>query len=390
MLNIIHDTILIGDVMNDNKKINYEDLNGAIKLSNKILKIVYIFIILGIIYAATIIGKEWGIIKFILNILRVLTPLFVGIVIAWMLDPLVKYLETKKIKRLFGIIIVYVLVLGIILFAFTEFIPILVNEINELIKSLPSIFGDIENWLNNLFNGLKSNNYFDFDTMKMNMANSISDLAKNLTITLPNKFISMINGLFSFFGTFSLGLLMGFYLLYDYKKVKGKVYNYIPNKFKEDYKELTTNINNSLFGFLKGTLLSSLIVFITSSIALSILGLKAPLLFALLAAILNIVPYVGPYLGIIPASIVGFTQSPAIGTLVIIVLGIVQLIEGNILNPLIMSKTMKMNPITILVSMLICGYLFGVWGVIIAAPLASVIKVIYQFILKKLNKKGEL
>lgn len=305
-----------------------------------------------------------------------------------MLDPLVRYLETKKIKRVLGIIIVYAVVLGIIVFAFTEFIPILINEVNELIKSLPSIFGDIESWLNNIFNGLKSNDYFDFDTMKVNMANSIGDIANNLTTTLPEKVMGMINGLFSFIGTFTLGLMMGFYLLYDYTKVKTKIYEYIPNKFKDDYKELTTNINNSLFGFVKGTLLSSTIVFITSAIALSILGLKAPLLFALLAAILNIIPYVGPYLGIIPASIVGFSQNSATGLLVIIVLGIVQLIEGNIVNPLIMSKTMKLNPITILVSMLIFGYLFGVIGVIIAAPLASIIKVIYQFVLKKLNKKG--
>lgn len=382
--------MILGDFMKDNKKINYDDLNGVIGLSNKILKIVYILIILAIVYAATIIGKEWGVIKFILNILKVLTPLFIGFVIAWMLDPLVKYLESKKIKRLWGIIIVYVLILGVIVFAFTEFIPILVNEINELIKSLPSIFGDIEVWLNNLFNGLKSNNYFDFETMKMNMANSIADIAKNLTTTLPENVMNIINGLFSFFGTFTLGLMMGFYMLYDYTKVKIKVYDLIPNKFRDDYKELTTNINNSLFGFVKGTLLSSTIVFITSAIALSILGLKAPLLFALLAAILNIIPYVGPYLGIFPAAVVGFTQSPATGVLVIIVLGIVQLIEGNIVNPLIMSKTMKLNPITILVSMLIFGYLFGMLGVIIAAPLASVIKVIYQFILKKLNKKGVL
>jgi len=379
--------MFIGDYMKNNKKINYEDLNGVITLANKILRIVYILIILAIIYAATIIGKEWGIIRFILNILKVLTPLFVGLVIAWMLDPVVKYLEGKKIKRVVGIIIVYILILGIVVFAFTELIPILVSEVNELIKSLPSIFGDIEVWLNNLFDGLKSNNYFDFETMKVNMANSIANIVKNLTTTLPEKVMSMINGLFSFFGTFSLGLLMGFYMLYDYTKVKKKVYSLIPNKFREDYIELTKDINSSLFGFVKGTLLSSTIVFITSSIALSILGLKAPLLFALIAAILNIVPYVGPYLGIIPAAIVGFTQSSAIGILVIIVLGIVQLIEGNILNPLIMSKTMRLNPITILVSMLIFGYLFGMLGVMIAAPLAAVIKVIYLFILKKINKK---
>lgn len=374
--------------MKKNKKINYENLNVIINLTKKILKIVYVLIILTIIYATTIIGKEWGIIEFIFNMIKVLTPLFIGFIIAWMLDPIVKYLEQKKIKRVIGIIIVYILVLGLLIFSITEFIPILFNEINELIKSIPAIFSDIEAWLNNLFSGIKSIDYFDFDTMKINMANSISDMAKNLVTTLPETFMNLVNGLFSFLGTFALGLLMGFYILYDYKKLKEKAYNLVPNKFKEDYKELMNSMNVSLFGFVKGTLLASTIVFVTSAIALSILGLKAPLLFALIAAILNIVPYVGPYLGIFPAAIVGFTQSSATGILVIIVLGIVQLIEGNIINPLIMSKTMKLNPITILISILLFGYLFGMLGVILAAPLASVIKVIYLFVLKKLNKKG--
>ncbi len=374
--------------MKDDKKLNFDDLNGIIKLGNKILKIVYILIILTIIYATTIITKEWGVLKFILNILRVLAPLFIGFIIAWMLDPIIKYLETKKVKRIFGIVIVYLLLLGVIVFAFTEFIPILISEINELVKTLPNIFSDLESWLNNLFVGLKSNSYFDFETMKINMANSISDIARGLTTGLPNTIMNILNGLFSFFGTFTLGLMMGFYVLYDYVKVKEKTFKLIPNRFKEDYKELTTNINTSLFGFVKGTLLSSTIVFISAAISLSILGLKAPLLFALLAAVLNIVPYIGPYLGIVPATIVGFSQSSATGILVIIVMGIIQLIEGNIVNPLIMSKTMKLNPITILVSMLVFGYMFGMWGVLVAAPLASVIKVIYQFASKKLNKES--
>ena len=374
--------------MKDDKKLNFDDLNGIIKLGNKILKIVYILIILTIIYATTIITKEWGVLKFILNILRVLAPLFIGFIIAWMLDPIIKYLETKKVKRIYGIVIVYLLLLGVIVFAFTEFIPILISEINELVKTLPSIFSDLESWLNNLFVGLKSNSYFDFETMKINMANSISEIAKGLTTGLPNTIMNILNGLFSFFGTFTLGLMMGFYVLYDYTKVKDKTFRLIPNKFKADYKELTTNINASLFGFVKGTLLSSTIVFISAAISLSILGLKAPLLFALLAALLNIIPYIGPYLGIVPAAIVGFSQSSATGILVIIVMGVIQLIEGNIVNPLIMSKTMKLNPITILVSMLVFGYMFGMWGVLVAAPLASVIKVIYQFVIKKLNKES--
>ncbi len=373
-----------------NKKINYNSLNNVINLSSKILKIIYILIIVVIVYAATRIGKEWGIIKFLLNILKVLSPLFIGVAIAWMLDPIIMWFEKKKVSRLWGSIIIYTLILGILILSFTSFIPILLSQINELVKSIPGIFDDLGEWFNNLFVGLASNEYIDFDATKKDIIVSFQEIAKNLTTTLPEKVLGFVNGLFSALGTFILGLLMGFYLLYDYDKVKEKFSSFVPKKYKEDYKELSTNINSSLFGFVKGMVLSSLVVFVGAAIVLSIIGLKAPLLFALLAAILNVIPYVGPYLGIIPAAIVGFSQDPKIGIMVIIVLGIIQVIEGNIINPLIMSKTMRLSPITILISLLIFGYLFGMLGVLIAAPLAAIIKVIYQFIMNKLNKKGLL
>ena len=373
----------------DNKKINYNDLINVIGLGGKILKIIYVLIIILIVYAATIIGKEWGIIKFLLNLLKALTPLFIGLVMAWLLDPVVMWLEKKKIKRLWGSAILYGLILVIIGLSITSFIPIIMDQINELIKAIPGIFDEVGVWFNNLFNGLKSNEYVNFETTKADIILSIQNIAKSLTTTLPDKVLNMINSMFSAFGTFTLGLLMGFYLLYDYDKVKAKINSMIPKKYKEEYTELTTDINTSLFGFVKGMVFSSGIVFICAAIVLSIIGLKAPLLFALIAAILNVIPYIGPYLGIIPAAIVGFTQSSAIGLLVIIVMWIIQLIEGNIINPLIMSKTMKLSPTTILVSMLIFGYLFGMLGVLIAAPLAAALKVIYLFVLKKYKiKKG--
>lgn len=372
------------------KKVNYEDLNGVIKLSSKILKIIYVLIILVIIYAATKISKEWGIITFILNILKVLTPLFIGFLIAWLLDPFIMWLEKKKTSRLSASIIVYAVILGVIVLIFNSFIPLILDQINDLAKAIPGIFDNLGNWINNFFEGIISNEYVDANSIKEQIFLSIQDLAKNLTTTVPNKILSLANGLFSTLGTFVVGLIMGFYLLNSYDKAKAKVNSLVPKRFEEDYKELSSGINASLFGFVKGMFFSSSIVFVAAAILLSIIGLRAPLLFALIAAILNVVPYLGPYLGIIPAAIVGFSQGQTTGILVIILLGIIQVIEGNILHPIIMSKTMKLHPITILVSILIFGYLFGMLGVLIAAPLAAVVKVIYQFIMKKLNKEGFL
>ena len=103
----------------------------------------------------------------------------------------------------------------------------------------------------------------------------------------------------------------------------------------------------------------------------------------LLCGITDLIPYVGPYIGGAVAVIVGFAESPFIGFLTLIVAIVVQLVENNILQPIVMSKTMKLHPVTIIVGLLIFEHFFGIVGMILATPIMSVIKVILEFIIEK-------
>jgi predicted PurR-regulated permease PerM len=116
-----------------------------------------------------------------------------------------------------------------------------------------------------------------------------------------------------------------------------------------------------------------------------IVGLKAPLLFGLICGITNIIPYIGPYLGALPATIVAFTQGVPVGIMTVVSILIVQFVEGNFIQPLVMSKTMKLHPVTILIGLLVFGYFFGVLGMIIATPLVAMIKSIAMFLENKFN-----
>ena len=120
-----------------------------------------------------------------------------------------------------------------------------------------------------------------------------------------------------------------------------------------------------------------------SSIGLWFVGLKAPLLFGLFCGITNIIPYLGPYLGGIPAVIVGFTQSTTIGILTLVVIAVIQLLEGNLLQPLILSKTTKLHPITIILGLLIFGYFFNIVGMIISTPIIAALKAVVLYFDKK-------
>ena len=133
------------------------------------------------------------------------------------------------------------------------------------------------------------------------------------------------------------------------------------------------------------TLLVATMVFVCDSIGFFVSGLQAPVLFGLLCGITDLIPYVGPYIGGAVAVIVGFAQSPFIGFLTLIVAIVVQLVENNILQPIVMSKTMKLHPVTIIVGLLIFEHFFGIIGMIFCTPCIALGKVVWQFFKEKYN-----
>jgi predicted PurR-regulated permease PerM len=119
------------------------------------------------------------------------------------------------------------------------------------------------------------------------------------------------------------------------------------------------------------------------TLVFSLVGLKAPFLLGLICGVTNIIPYVGPYIGAIPAIIVAFSQGAGTGILVGVLILIIQTIEGNVIHPLVMSKAMKLHPVTILISLLIFEHFFGIMGMILAAPIVAVLKIIFVWLEEK-------
>ena len=137
--------------------------------------------------------------------------------------------------------------------------------------------------------------------------------------------------------------------------------------------------------YVNGVLSVSSIIFFGCSIGFAIIGLKAPILFGIFCGITDLIPYIGPYIGGAAAVIVGFSQSPTIGILALIVVIIFQVLESYIIQPIVMSKTMKLHPVTILIGLTVFGSLFGIPGMILATPIISFLKIILRFINNKFN-----
>ncbi len=365
--------------------INKDKANEVLSLTSRILRIAYIVALILGVYVITLILKEWGILVFIFRILKTLSPLFLGILIAWLLDPLVSYLSKKGMRRGIASVLAYLLFLMIIYLIISTMVPMITEQINDFVGTLPNIINTVKDWIDNLFSNLNNNSTYNFTATKLEIFASIEDIGRSITENLPDFFVGVVKGLFSTVGTVSIALIIGFYMLFDFNNISKKFIEILPKKYRDDGSELLTEINTSLRGYVQGVLIDAFVVFLTTSIAFWIIGLKAPLLFGLICGITNIIPYVGPYLGGAPAALVGFTQSTATGIIIIVALCIIQFIDGNIFNPFIMKKAMKLHPVTIIIGLLIFGSLFGILGMILATPLIAIGKLLLIFFDEKYN-----
>lgn len=362
----------------EKEKVDYKKLNEIIKIVNVILKIVFILVIVSVLYVSTRVLVEWGIFNFIKTILTVISPLFIGIFVAWLLNPIVNKLNKNGISRVWGTILTYLVFLIVVYLIISSLIPVLSNEINLFVKSVPGYLESLTKYTDNIFDKFNSSS-IDMNVIKLDFYKQIETAVTNFTVKLPELSINLVKTLFSTLWSILLGMIIGLYLLFDFDNSIKKIISFIPLKYTKTIDKLCFEMDVTLKNFIQGTLIVSSIIFFVCAIGFWFAGLKAPVLFALFCAITNVIPYIGPYIGAAPAVIVGYAQGPLVGTIVLIVSICIQTIEGNFIQPLVMSKTMKLHPVTIIVGLLVFGYFYGILGMIISTPIISVLKILAVF-----------
>lgn len=372
----------------EDKKVNSKKINELVGTGNKILKIMYILFVILLVYVLGLIFKEWHILTFFGKILSIISPLFIGWFIAWLLNPLVEKLTKKGIKRGLSVVIAYLLLIAVLyaLFAFT--IPSLGTQISEMVSSVPAMVEDVKGWIDNVFIKLSNLSLENLDGIKASFLTKIEMFARDVQTNIPEIAMNVVSSLASSIGKIALSLILGFYILFDFNKVSEGFINLFPKKSRKEVKYLMEQLDDSLFSFVSGTLWLSLLLFVTSLIGFSIIGLNAPVLVAIVCVITNLIPYIGPYMGAAVAGAIGFTQNPLIGILTLVFIAIVQTIDGNVLQPLVMSKKLNLSPITIILSLMIFEYMFGIFGMVIATPVVALLKIIYVFFDEKYNFFG--
>ncbi len=365
------------------KEIDVTSLNHILRTGKKLMNIGYFMAILALIILGTFLIKEWKILRILKEFIIVISPIFIGFLVAWLFEPLVKKLQAKKVPRLLGCILSYLIILGVIFLIAYMFIPSLITQIKDFVAAAPEIFKELTKFVTNIIEKFDTNHLVNIKDVKKEITSIISNFGMGLVSNLPEYALSIGKTIINGGLNFVLGLMIGFYLLFDFDKVNENIDKMLPKTWKENFRELTKRINTSLRSYVQGVLLVMFLVFLTQSIGLTLAGMEAPLLFALFCAVTDIIPYFGPYIGGIPAVIVGFTISPITGICVLISILVVQLLENNFYQPLIMGHTMQLHPVTIMLGLLIFEHFFGILGMVIATPVIACIKVLLIFINEK-------
>lgn len=371
---------IVNEEVKKNKevKLDVRGINSIIKLTRKLLQIGLYMAIILIIYFGIVLGKEAGLFELIVNVLGIISPLFIGLVIAWLFNPLVNKLKNRGINRTLSAVLVYVVILGVITLALFALVPTLYTQIQDFAKVVPTIFDKFQNYIDGIFQKLDTIQNFDAWAIRDGLFEQIEGVGTGIASSLPNMLIGVISSFASGMGSIIVGLIIGFFLLVSFESTDSFI-DFLPKKIQTPTRELLHKIDDALRSFVTGSILDCTFIFIISSIGLYFAGLKAPLLFGLFCGITNIIPYAGPYIGGIPAVLVGFSQGITTGILTLIVLCVIQFLEGNFLQPVILSKTTKLHPVTIILGLLIFGNLWGILGMIISTPLLAASKAIILF-----------
>lgn len=367
------------------KELDIESLNEVIGLGKRILSISFTMIVIALILLVLYIIKMLNLFGIIKDFLIVISPVFIGLIIAWLFDPVADFFESKKLPRIVGCIIVYIILLGVLGLLIFLMIPSFVDQIKDFAGTIPSLLTELKDFVSNTLRSFSDGTDMDMTPVKQQIFASLESVGTGLTTNLPNKIVSFGKGIFSGGMFVVLGLMIGFYMLYDFDRLHMGILDLVPKKYYDDTVDLLARINHSLREYVMGVLIVMTLVFVTQSICLTLAGLEAPLIFALFCAVTDIIPYFGPYIGAIPAVIVGFTISPFTGVCTVIAIVVVQLLENNFYQPLIMGHAMKLHPVTIMLGLLIFEHFFGILGMIVATPVIATIKVILKFVDEKIE-----
>ncbi|TDM03811.1 AI-2E family transporter [Macrococcus carouselicus] len=299
-------------------------------------------------------------------------PLVLGGFLYYITVPFQNYLERKKNLPRWKSLLIIVMLMVILVAAFVMALgPLLAGQINSFIKNFPSIQKEFQSYVSY---ALDQRDKMP-DDVKERINNAISQFNSMIGQVMKNS----IQYITTFISTLFLLILVPFFLIYMLKD-HDRFVPFVATKFtgrrKKFVADLLSDIDSTLKNYIQGQVTVSIILGTLLLIGYLVIGLDYALVLALWGMVTNLIPFLGPYLAIIPALIIALLQDPLMVVYVIVIMTIAQQLEGNVITPNIMGKSLNIHPLTIITVILAAGNFGGFVAILVAVPTYAVLKTI--------------
>lgn len=329
----------------------------------------------------------------------------IGFIVAYILNPVVEALTRVRLGRLrvargLAVVLVYLVllqlfVLGSILVGqvvtqlgeFVSRIPVALENVGDALVGfqqwLANVVANLPGFLSERF-GVEPNDQLAVQVEEQ-LAAVLSSAVEALTRLIeqivaggPSLLVSGATNIISTTLQVLLILLASAYFLYDFPRFTHNVYRLVPLRWRRLYSDLIIKADGAVGGYMRGQLTITIVLGFLIWVGLSLIGVPLALAISFLAAIFNLVPYLGPIIGVVPAVLLGFTVSPLTAALAVGVFIVANQLEGNVLSPLILSRSTNLHPLTVLIAIMAGIGLLGLVGALLAVPFVALVKILIE------------
>lgn len=305
----------------------------------------------------------------------ILVLVLFGVIISVLFDPLIDFLQKRKIPRVISTIGVYLVLFGVISFTIFATTPVFVHEIQEFSARLPGYF---EERIAPSLEGLGVATFNDFDDFVARVTSN----AASETGTILKALFSIFGGLFSTFFVISVSI----FLSIEERPIERIIKMLFPRRYEILALDLWKRSQRKVSGWFLSRVISSIFVFVATYFTLLLFGVQSPLSLSLLAGLLNFVPVVGPLLAGVLIALIVALDSFLQAFFVILAFTLIQQIEENVLMPLLSKRFVGLPPTLVIISLAIGAQFWGIMGAILAIPLAGIL---FEFLRDFLKRRKE-
>ncbi len=316
----------------------------------------------------------------------ILLPFVVGMTLAYFLDPVADRLERLGLSRMIATLVILITFIVLFVLALMIFVPILVSQFSDFAVRLPGYVARLQELVaSQNAEWIKTVMGVDSSVIKNGLGSLLTQGAGFLT-TLLQSIWSSSKTLIDIGGLLVVTPVVAFYTLYDWDNMVAKVDSWIPRDHVTTVREIFTDINTAIAGFVRGQGTLCIILGLLYAAGLTIVGLNFALLIGLFAGLISFIPYVGSLVGLVLAlgvAIVQFWPDWIMVGAVALVFVIGQFIEGNILQPKLVGESVGLHPVWLMFALFAFGALFGFVGLMVAVPAAAAVGVLVRFAISR-------